>query len=65
MEPIGKVKIENDKIVDMDEKVQEYHDKMKEKSEKETTKPKPKPKKEKVEYKSDDFTEELLSDHVG
>ena len=49
----------------MDEKVQAYHDEMKEKSEKETIKPKPKPKKDKVEYKSDEFTEELLSEHVG
>lgn len=67
MEPIGKVKVVDDKIIDMDEKVQAYHDKMKEKVkvEKETEKQKTKPKKEKVEYKSDEFTEELLSEHVG
>jgi rhodanese-related sulfurtransferase len=65
MEPIGKVKVVNDKIIDMDEKVQAFHDQIKEKSEKETVKSKPKPKKDKVEYKSDEFTEELLSDHVG
>lgn len=63
MEPIGKVKIVNGKIVDMDEKVLKYHDKMKDDLEKVIDKPKPK--KEKTEYKSDEFTEELLSDHVG
>ena len=65
MEPIGKVKIENDKIIDMDEKFKHTMIEMKEKSEKDTVKPKPKPKKDNVEYKSDEFTEELLSDHVG
>lgn len=63
MEPIGKVKMVNGKIVDMDEKVLKYHDKMKDDLEKVIDKPKPK--KEKIEYKSDEFTEELLSDHVG
>lgn len=65
MEPIGKVKVDDDKIIDMDEKVQAYHDEMKEKVKVEKQTMKPKPKKDKVEYKSDDFTEELLSDHVG
>lgn len=64
MEPIGKVKIEKNKIVDMDEKVQKYHDKMKKDTEPDSPKQseKTKPKKE---FKNDDFTEELLSDHVG
>lgn len=64
MEPVGKVKIEKDKIVDMDEKVKKYHDSVKEDVSK---KPKieKKPKAEKIDFKEDEFTEELLSDHVG
>ena len=63
MEPIGKVKIIKNKIVDMDEKVQKYHDSVKKdlKEEKSIVKPK----KEKMKFDKDDFTEELLSDHVG
>ena len=65
MEPIGKVKVDDDKIIDMDEKVQAYHDEMKEKIKVEKQTVETKPKKDKVKYKSDDFTEELLSDNVG
>ncbi len=65
MEPIGKAKIEKDKIVDMDEKVKKYHDSVKKiKTEPETESPKV-DKKPKQEFKGDEFTEELLSDHVG
>ena len=56
MEPIGKVKVEKDKIKHMDEKVQKYHDSMKKDSK--TEKPK-------VLKFEDEFTEELLSEHVG
>ena len=63
MEPIGKVKIIKNKIVDMDEKVQKYHDSVKKDLKEE--KPVVKPKKEKMKFNKDDFTEELLSDHVG
>ena len=63
MEPIGKVKIVNGKIADMDESVFKYHSEMKDELEKQTEKKTPK--KEKIEFKGDEFTEELLSDHVG
>ena len=63
MEPIGKVKIVKNKIVDMDEKVQKYHDSAK--TDIKTESPKVEKTKEKKEFKGDEFTEELLSDHVG
>lgn len=63
MEPIGKAKVEKNKIVDMDEKVKKYHDSVKE-IKTESPKVDKKPKIEK-EFKGDEFTEELLSDHVG
>ena len=65
MEPIGKVKVEKDKIVDMNEKVQKYHDSMKKDTKTELPKVEKEKNVEKKEFKSDEFTEELLSDHVG
>ena len=64
MEPIGKVKVHKNKIIDMDEKVKEYHDKMKKDVEIESPKTDKKPESKK-KFKTDEFTEGLLSDHVG
>ena len=57
MEPIGKVKIVKNKIVDMDEKVQKYHDSVKTEIKNES--PKVEKTKEKNEFKGDEFTAEL------